>query len=56
MLRMSFEGFEFAFECFEFGSNDSNLFRTFRICIRMVEFLSSGLNFDSNASLPFQML
>ena len=25
MLRISFKGFNFAFQCFEFGSNGSNL-------------------------------
>ena len=51
------------FECFEFGSNASNLVRMLQRPFEWLEFtfewfesLSSGCNVDSNASNPFVML
>ena len=49
MLRISFEGYEFGFKCFEFGlngySNASNLLWIFRICIRMLRIPFECLDF-----------
>ena len=52
MPRISFDGLKFAFECFEFGSNVSNLhsnalnpFRMIRIWIRMVRIPFEWLEF-----------
>ena len=67
MLRISFEWFEFAFECFESLSNGSNLhsnasnpFRMVKICIRTLRILLKGFlfafecfQFGLNASDPF---
>ena len=70
MLRISFEWFGFAFECFESLSNGSNLhsnasnpFRMVRICIRMLRISLEGFQFafecfefGVNASNPFRMV
>jgi len=52
MLRIPFEWFEFAFECFEsfskgsnLHSNASNPFRMVRICIRMLRIRFKWLEF-----------
>ena len=49
MLQILFDGFEFAFECFEFGSSGSNWYsnalnacRMVRICIRMLRPFRKG--------------
>ena len=59
----TFKGFEFAFECFEFLSNDSNLNSKIRIPIEWLEFaleyfesLSNASNLHSNASNPFRIV
>ena len=60
MLRIPFERFEFAFECFEslssgsnLDSNPSNLFRVVLICIRMprIPFEWLGFAYESFESL-----
>ena len=70
MLRISFEWFEFAFECFESLSNGSNLhsnasnpFQMVKICIRTLRILLKGFlfafecfEFGLNASNPFRMV
>ena len=52
MLRMSLEGLEFAFECFEsclnglnLHSNASNLFQRIQVCIRLVRIPLECLEF-----------
>ena len=56
MVRISFKGLEFAFECFEFGLNGSNLdskasnpsnpFRMVRISIQMLRIPFKWLEFS----------
>ena len=49
ILRISFEGFDFAFECFKFV-------QWFRFSFECFEPLLNGSNLDANASTPFQMV
>ena len=63
MVRISFEGFEFAFKCFEsllsglnFNSNASNPFQMVGFALKRFESLSNGLNLLSNLSYPFRMV
>ena len=63
MLQISFEWFEFAFECFESLLNGSNLhskasnpFRMVKISIQHFTFLSKGSNLHLNASNLVRML
>ena len=63
MLQITFEWFEFHFECFEslsnLHSNALNAFRMVRICIRMLRIWLVWLDFAfeslSNASNPCRM-
>ena len=69
LYKSILNGYNFSFKCLEcrtkgsnLHSNASNLVRMLRISFEWLEFefewfesLSSGLNFDSNASLPFRM-